>query len=487
MNRRTVLIAALALLFPLLVFAGSSSATSATVTGKAGSTSPALTVKQVVNRSARVSTFALAGLKRKTPGNTTAQYGPSFNNPTNPAKRRVNLARIYRYVESSAGYKVRRVSQCPKRKANWPSQIRVAVYSFSDARVADALIRAHRRCVSVRVLMNNHLSNRDVPAFGRMQGAMGTKRGARSFARRCNGGCRGGYVLHSKIFLFSKVRKAKQVVTFGSSNMTGKAAGVQWNDLFVIKDRPKTWVYFNKIFSEMVKDRRPPKPIARNYRDGRYLEMFWPQPGNTVKTDRVQKALRKVRCNVRPTGGTGFNGRTAVSIEIHAMSGKRGLAIADRMVRMKRAGCRMRILYGLIAPRIHRLFKANGVPNRRTIFDRDNNGYTDMYTHMKYVGVNGAVDGDRGIRRIYTGSENFSPDSLGADEVWVQMNGATGAWRKYQKQFDMIWNSNYYSSPKYAWYDQSTSPDNARTAPGAEGELPPGTETFRITPEDLEL
>ena len=189
--------------------------------------------------------------------------------------------------------------------------------------------------------------------------------------------------------------------------------------------------------------------------------MFWPQPGHTKATDRVLNALQQVRCGARPTGGTGFNGHTAVSINIHAMEGDRGLYIAQHIVKMRKAGCRVRVLYGLIAPRIHRTFKAGGVASRRTIFDRDDNGYTDMYTHMKYVGINGVVGRDRSARVMYTGSENFSQKTVYGDEVWQRIP-STKAWRKYQQLFDMIWNSNYYSNPKYAFYQQSDNPIHAR-------------------------
>ncbi len=95
-------------------------------------------------------------------------------------------------IQSTKGYKgIKRPSQCPTKVAYYPNTIRIALYSFSDGRVADALIRAHRRCVSVKVLMNDHLSNSDVPAFGRLQRRLGTNRSRRSWARRCDDGCRG--------------------------------------------------------------------------------------------------------------------------------------------------------------------------------------------------------------------------------------------------------------------------------------------------------
>jgi phosphatidylserine/phosphatidylglycerophosphate/cardiolipin synthase-like enzyme len=438
-----------------------------------------LSLAEVQSMTANLSGMAYAALPLWAPSRATPYQGPSFNNPTKGRdKRRRNLERIVKMVRATPGYRVRSPRQCPRVPQQFPAQIKIALYSFSDRRVADALISAHRRCVSVQVLINNHLSNRDVPAFGRLQKNLGWRVGTRSWARRCRSGCRGGIgPLHTKLFMFSRAGRARNVVTVGSSNMTGKAAGVQWNDLLVVHGRPRLWDQSMVIFTEMARDRNPPPPMERNYADGPFYTMWWPQPRHTYQTDRVMRALRQVRCGVRPTGGTGYAGRTAIAVNIHAMEGERGLYIARYLARMKRAGCRVRVLYGLIAPRINRLFKSNGVPSRRTIFDRSGDDHADYYSHMKMLTVNGVYGSVRNQRLVFTGSENFSQKAIGGDEVWLRVPSSRW-WRRYQDHFDMIWNSSYYSSKRYAWYSQSDTPIHARQA------TPPGS--IKVTREDLE-
>lgn len=474
MFRRTVAPAALAIVLPLLVVIGASGG-SATATPRAGV--PTLAQGPVT----AAPTAERARLRKWAPGWTTPKRGPSFNNPNlGVREQRRNLDRIFRYVQSTKGYRVDSVKQCPKLPENYPNEIKIALYSFSDGRVADALIRAHRRCIDVQVLMNSHLTNQEVPAFGRLQRVLGTRKSNRSWARRCDEGCRGpNGPLHSKIFLFTNVRKAHDVVVVGSSNMTGKAANVQWNDLFVFREREGLYDNYEVIFNEMKRDRVAPDPIERNYWNGKFLSMFWPQPGHTVETDRVMNALREIDCAATPTDGTGYAGRTGVAINIHAMEGDRGYYIARKIVRLHKQGCRVRVLYGLIAPRIHRRFKEGGVPTRRTIFDRDENGLTEMYTHMKVLTVNGVVGDDTSARIVYTGSENFSHRTVGADEVWVRIPSGRW-WRRYQDHFDMIWKSDFYSNPRYAHYSQSDTPIHARTRPPEPG-------TILIEAEDLEL
>ena len=478
MFRRAVLVTGLCLVLPMLTAVGLSSTS-------AGASSPErstvmLSLAEVTDMSANIGGMAFAALPRWAPSNYTTHGGPSFNNPSgSKASRRRNLDRVKRMVNAAKGYRVSSPSQCPKRPAYAPNKIRIGLYSFSDYKVANALIAAHRRCIAVQVLMNDHLSNRTVPAFGKLQKYLGTKRYRRSFARRCNDGCRGNVgPLHSKMFLFNQTGRLGRVVMFGSTNLTGKAANVQWNDLFVFAGRNKMWNQHVKIFQEMIRDQRAPNPLERNYVDGPYLSMFWPQPGHRWATDRVLRELRLVKCGARPTGGTGYAGHTGVAINIHAMEGERGLYLARHLVAMKRAGCRVRVLYGLIAPRIHRTLKNGRVPSRRTIFDRTGDDHADVYTHMKVVAINGVFNRDRSTRLVLTGSENFSHKAVGADEVWVRIP-SWGAWRRYQNLFDMIWKSNYHSSPRYAFYSQSDTPVHARTS-----EPRPGS--ILVTQEDLE-
>ncbi len=239
MIRRAAVPAALTFLLPILVFSGA--APSANATAAPAAAAPLAAAAAQVQQLAGTPSLAYITLKRWAPGNTTPISGPSFNNPTKgPTAARRNIERIYRMIQSTKGYRVKKTSQCPRQRANYPNEIKIALYSFSDGRIADALIRAHRRCIAVRVLMNDHLSNSDVPAgFGRLQRAIGYQLSHRSWARRCHQGCRGRVgPLHTKMYLFSRTGRTHHVVAFGSSNMTGKAANVQWNDIMVVQGDP---------------------------------------------------------------------------------------------------------------------------------------------------------------------------------------------------------------------------------------------------------
>jgi len=138
--------------------------------------------------------------------------GARFNNPLSDRTAQLrNLNHVIRAVRSVPGYRVANPALCPRDAASAPSSIRISLYSVTNIRFADAMVEANRRCVSVQILMNNHLTAATSEAIARMQNEMGTAIrtsvggktvAKRSFARRCSYGCRGTGVLHSKFYLF---------------------------------------------------------------------------------------------------------------------------------------------------------------------------------------------------------------------------------------------------------------------------------------------
>ena len=112
------------------------------------------------------------------------------------------------------------------------ARIRLATFSYHDAKMTRALIRAHKRGVSVQLLVNRDGERLGRP-YDKLQRALGDRRKPRhgmspaevSFARSCLRSCRGrGGNLHSKIFLFSQVGHTRWVSMVGSANLTRKAA-----------------------------------------------------------------------------------------------------------------------------------------------------------------------------------------------------------------------------------------------------------------------
>ena len=387
--------------------------------------------------------------------------GASFNNPLGDmsAKRR-NLARVVKTVKSMPGYAQPNASPsaapCPRvSSAMVPSKIRITLYSMTDGLFAKAMKEASRRCVSVQILMNNHLNADNDGAWRTLQKALGKNRNARSFARRCIVGCRGHGVLHTKMYVFdSQVSKPRRsanrvndVVMVGSSNITSNSSGVQWNDLYGAKGA-KLHSQYSHMFDLMKKD----DGFHRNPRDfyagnGRYRTTFWPVASG--RTEPYLSALRSISCS-GATGGTGTNGHSTVYINMHAWFGLRGLAIEKAVRSLYDRGCYVHILYSFMTPKVYyRLTHGTGgrMTARRTIFSLDGDKYADVYSHFKNIDVSGHVGGDTSAHVVWTGSNNFTSDGDHFDEVMLRIRSAT-AFRQYRDHFRSI--SRRKSSGTYA-------------------------------------
>ncbi|HZC27434.1 MAG TPA: phospholipase D-like domain-containing protein, partial [Actinopolymorphaceae bacterium] len=256
--------------------------------------------------------------------------GASFNNQLgNRTAQERNLRHTIRAIDSMPGYQQPAAggAPCPPTAAAAPSRIRIALYSMSDGPFANSLIAASRRCVSVQLLMNSHLTRSDDPAFRRLQDAVGTNRDGRSFAWRCSWGCRGSGVLHTKMYLFDTQEAGatgaiRATVMFGSSNMTQNAAQHQWNDLYTVAGNRGLYDDYAGYFDLMKLDDGFHRNPDRYGVAAGYPTVFWPVGAN--QSDPEKDVLRSLRCG-GATGGTGVHGHTAVYINMHAWFGLRGL------------------------------------------------------------------------------------------------------------------------------------------------------------------
>ncbi|HEX5919832.1 MAG TPA: phospholipase D-like domain-containing protein, partial [Nocardioides sp.] len=189
------------------------------------------------------STASLTVPAARKPGKPNKKWkvptGAKFNNPMIPSKRYV----IERHV-------LRAIRNTPKGE-----KITISAYSLDRQVFADELIRAKKRGVRVRVLLNDHL----VPgAQVRIQRVLGHNTKKKNFLKRCKSGCRADENeynnLHSKFYLFSRTGKNRNVVMLGSYNMTLNAVRWQWNDLWTTVGKKTLYDQFIGLFNDMRPD-----------------------------------------------------------------------------------------------------------------------------------------------------------------------------------------------------------------------------------------
>ncbi|MGH3444485.1 MAG: phospholipase D-like domain-containing protein [Nocardioidaceae bacterium] len=389
------------------------------------------------------------------PRHASPYGGPTFNDPEgNLAQRRRILHQVIVNIDSVRGYKVDSRRQCP-RNVKWaPNEIKISLYSIADMNFVDALVRAVRRCVSVQLLMNDHLDATTSPSWGKLLRAVGNNRNAYDWTYRCVGSCRGRHgVLHSKFYLFSQVAKRRDVVMVGSSNMTTNASHVQWNDLLTRTGHAKLYNQFRSVFEEMAPDQYVPDGF-RQYTAGPYQTDFWPQIGATAKDDALLGYFKSIRCK-GATGGAGRDGHTVVYINIHAWhSAPRGQYLANKVRSLWAHGCWIHILYSFMGHGIFHTLTEH--TNRRmvvlrTLFPHENTDVAKIYSHMKNIAVSGHTADDTSTWVVWTGSNNFTNMGVHSDEVMMRVP-FRDVYRKYVHHWHYI--AHTMSSPTWAIYSE---------------------------------
>jgi hypothetical protein len=364
------------------------------------------------------------------PDNFTPRNGPTFNNPTGPTdKKRAIFRKVMRSINSS-----------PR-----DSKIDIFSWNFLTRAGADALLRAQRRRVQVKLLMDDrNVRQIDNPHFRRVKS--GLKRWNRnhprrpsSWARLCRGSCRGtGGSAHTKMFLFSDVGRANRVVMQGSANFTDAASNNQWNDIYTHANNRAVYRFATRIFDQAAKDRKARKPYAtRTFKDFRLL--MFPNTGRRV-SDPVMQMLNRTSC--RGATNTG-SGRTKIQIAPDVIRQNRGMRLARKLRNMWNNGCNIRIGYTVVGIDVGRHLRQRSgrgpVPMRHLVQDPNGDGEFDRYFHMKSMTIRGNYNGDRSGYALLNGSANWSGLAKVSDEnVGIYRN--KGRVLRYEKHLDYWYN-----------------------------------------------
>ncbi|HYH35005.1 MAG TPA: phospholipase D-like domain-containing protein [Nocardioides sp.] len=344
-------------------------------------------------------------------GRYTPKTGATFSNPLRPEASR----RIIRH-------KVRTINSVPRGE-----KIRIISWNVKSGLYRDALIRAHKRGVSVRVLMAGGVADRQGPSGDfhvlkrrLSEGNARRKPAMRSFMRKCVRSCRGTLgIAHAKSFVFSKAGKAEWIVMGSSANATEVAARVQWNDAYTVVGQKDLYRKAVRVFNEAARDRRASPPyLSYNYAPGRRA-FFQPYAGRHSVGDPVMRLLAPVKC--RGARRAGVNGRTAIRIAQTAILDERGVSIARRLKSLWNHGCNIRIAYTVLGPQIQDILRSPGgrgrVPMRQIAQDFDRDGSFDRYLHSKAMTISGHYGQNRSARITLNGSANWTKTALRSDEI----------------------------------------------------------------------
>jgi phosphatidylserine/phosphatidylglycerophosphate/cardiolipin synthase-like enzyme len=340
--------------------------------------------------------------------------------------------------------------------------------------MAQALMAAHRRGVKVQVLLNDHERTAAERILFR---GLGQNRHKKNFAYECHESCRGhAHNLHTKFYLFSKSGGAKQVMMFGSANLTLNAVKWQWNDLYTRYGAKNQYREFVRLFDclrhEYSKNqpyyrfcgheatkKHPAKPCDED-KDFMVTRVY---PKHThADNDDIMEALNKIKCVYGTKSGTKH---TRVWIVMHTWRGNRGNYLAAKVRSLWAAGCDVKVDYGLIGFHTKQIIGAKTargrVPLRSLGFDYNDDGSVDRYTHQKNFTILGDWGGNKKAAVTFTGSSNFSTLGTAQDEIVVSLLGRQIV-HTYNVHFMMQWSSKRYSRNAYTTtYSDYEAPNTA--------------------------
>lgn len=334
---------------------------------------------------------------------------PVFNHPNTPQERDI----------------VNRVKQLIDR-ADRRQTVRLVTYSFNMTAVANSIIRAHRRGVRVRMIVNHKVDGKQ---YNRVKRRLGTNPRKRSFIVKCGGSCegvRGWGTMHSKMYL-----RSDGMALVGSGNLSRNGTYNHWNDLMVIED-PEVYRFLRDSFDRMVRD----KPAAPRRL---VTDKYWLQTGpffGSVRNDPILELLEPVKCK-GTRGKAGYKNRTQVWINMFAWGGPRGRRIARRVLELHGNGCRIAIIGGSsIGKRIGTWLERRNVRHRWHV-----EGKSDA-SHNKWVVIRGRYGNDRSAWVTIGGSRNWTDHADRRDELIIRVKDKAVA-NAYAREFNHMWDHYY--------------------------------------------
>jgi phosphatidylserine/phosphatidylglycerophosphate/cardiolipin synthase-like enzyme len=367
--------------------------------------------------------------------------GAYFNDPLVTSKQYTIRNRIRTLIDKTPG---------PTKKSA-AGVIRVAMYSYSDTEkgTIDALVRAAKRGVQVRLILDSdttlepgytqyadyftNLARRYHPAFQVRFCPIG---------RGCIGNLNPQSNNHNKFFLFSRTDGTSQVVVQSSANLNKTNAVSYWNNAVVLVN-PGLYddyrLYFHDLWVQTASS-----DYGRVTSSGNAKVWHFPM----AIGDPVAETLsRDVTC----TGNTavGLRGRTILRV---AMKDFYRIEVAEALWTLADGGCLINVAYdepaaiepylsqsaavvaALSRPLVHpgggiQLFLAGPStadnPQRRLI-------------HSKYLLIEGTYAGKRNTKVVFTGSHNFSYGSLRDNDETLLRVASTKIHDQYRTNFRRI-------------------------------------------------
>lgn len=266
--------------------------------------------------------------------------------------------------------------------------IRAAYYRFDLRATTRELVAAHRRGVSVQIVLNqpsvgNTAMKREL---ARLRAGLGTNRSARSFAvlPASSGLSRDPAAnMHTKFITFSRAGRNPFVSFIGSANLNGNSESLAWNETQVVVNDPVVFTALHQYVADIARDRGVRRSDRRISRPGLTLYLY---PG-------APNVIGKKLAKVKPRKGC------RITVATYRWATSR-IADARRLARLAKRGCTVRVMVNnrpdLFPAAIAKVLLRSRVQVRNLQFRYRG---ADTYVHAKTWVIN---------RTVYAGSANPS-------------------------------------------------------------------------------
>lgn len=367
----------------------------ATAAKKATAARTSVVAKKAKSAAAKAARTAKSAKKAAGPN---ASYAPSakltFNNPKGSRTKRYAIIKDFNQAVDSvpAG-----------------GQIRMAMYLFDIKSVANSLIAADKRGVSVQIVIDGEESNKWIRKVKR---ALGKNKKSRSFVATCAHSCmsKSKAVIHAKFYTFSVAGQRKYVSILSSANPYTGNTSLSWNNAHTIVGDKIIYDSLNRYFTDMIKDKSNRK-YFRSTTSGKYTIWLYPQTPKKPNDIVWMNALNQVKCKTTKGYGTS-DGRTMIRLANWGWSSPR-IDVAEKLVQLKAAGCNVQVMInrGRITKPVMKVLltktKNGQIPVYDAWRDSNNDGFASLYVHHKMMTINGRM-GAKDVKITWTGSQNFT-------------------------------------------------------------------------------
>ncbi|HYQ67576.1 phospholipase D-like domain-containing protein [Actinophytocola sp.] len=337
------------------------------------------------------------------------------------------------------------------------SRIRVALFYADDNAIPTALVAARNRGVSVQAIFDHRMADTGESAaikavWAQLVSGLGTDRSASSWVMTCPAGrgCVGtlrigtvAAINHNKFFLFSNTSGTSNVVVQSSANLHNGRDGTKgYNNALIMTGHTALFSAYEGYFGDMAALRadnnyydtgRPPVT------DGNAKIHFFPRATTAASQyrdpteDTMYTVLDHIDCFGNTSTGTTDNHRTIIRVNQHAFTRP---YLAEKLVELDAAGCYVEVVQNY-APDDDSSSVSLAEESLRDLLARTGSAYNGVlvryycdsdpvWTHSKYLLVEGKYYGVADRRIVWTGSANFSTNSLRqSDETVLQLEDST--------------------------------------------------------------